>query len=616
MTGLFAMTVLCAGFGVLRLLGVARGAVAAGLAPAAGLAVLVILSSWSVLLGAPALIGTAAVYATALLGFIQAVRDREPLLLSLSAFVHTGRVPAALLSAALAIPFVAMGFAFAGAQVPLSPHDGASHTEAVQAFRTGHSWLAWYPPGLAALFGACLGAFPWLDSAQGAFELGLGLPALAALAVFGLSLSIWHELRVAAAGAVLLSLTYLYPYFPQLWSGWPLAMSLILVMGMWTVALAYLDRPSVRWGVLAGLVLGAILLVHGSEVYTLAIVLPLVCLGGLGRVVWRRLGWPILVAAGVAIVSASPYLPNLTTWAGAGGAYAAGLAAGATPQGATSAMNGQPSAFATFTLNALGIDLPVRVLLLAIGVAWSVRARVGRTVAAVGIVFGALAVALNGLPGVAPLREVYALTFPWGMHYRLLMLVAIAQALLAGAGGVALISAVNRRTAQPTAWARRIRRVTRILVVTWLGLTTLSLALFTAYPARQALGFTSEDASAMQWLREHAAPGEVLLNDGYADAGIWAPYKTGMPILLPRTLLVTPDEIARRTLVWQSAGQLADVAEAACAEQVSYMYSGSKASAWDERRFPPPELLRTAPALEEVFRQGSAVVFRIHLACR
>jgi len=617
-TGLFVLTVLCAGLAVLQVLGLVRGSVLVGLAPTAGLAALVIFSSWGVLIGAPPPVASALVYGMAVLGLFLCIRDRESLREVLGVFGPGQRVPLATLAAALAIPSLAMGVAFGGAQVPLSPHDGASHAEAIQAFRAGQSWLGWYPPGMAALFATWLQPFPWVDSAQGAFELGLSLPVLASLTVFGLGMSIWHDARLAAAGAVLLSFTYLYPYFPQLWSGWPLALSLILVMGMWSISLEFFARPSPRWGGLGGLVVGAIVLVHGSELYTLAIVLSAVLFGSLHRIAWRGLGGSLVLVVGVALAGAGPYLPNLVGWAGAGGAYEVGLAASPTPQTMAIADDG-PSAFLAFGLNALGIDLPIRLILVAIGCAWCYRQGAGRTAAAVGILFGGLAVVLNGMLDVPAVRQVYAVVFPWGMHYRLLMLVSIAQALLAGAGGVLLLRQVHRWTERPTAWSRRLRRLTRLLVITWLGLTTVALVVFMASPAREVLGFTADDAAAMAWLREHAGPSDVLVNDGSADAGIWAPYKAGVPILLPRTLLVPSEEIARRKLVWQNVASLdqsPEAAAAACAEHARYVYRGSKTSSWDERHFPPPETLRASPGLEEVFTQGNAIVFRIRLGCQ
>jgi hypothetical protein len=202
------------------------------------------------------------------------------------------------------------------------------------------------------------------------------------------------------------------------------------------------------------------------------------------------------------------------------------------------------------------------------------------------------------------------------MHYRLFMVVAIAQVLLAGAGSVVTLRLVNRWTTRPTAWARRFGRLTRLLVVTWLGLLTVGMAVFLAFPARLVLGYTADDAAAMAWLRTNAAPEAVLGNDGYADAGIWAPYTAGLAILLPRT---TSDSDTRRAeLVIGNVARLdrtPDAAAEVCARNIAYVYHGAHASEWDARRFPPLTELRASPALEEVFASGEAVVFRVRLPC-
>ena len=52
--------------------------------------------------------------------------------------------------------------------------------------------------------------------------------------------------------------------------------------------------------------------------------------------------------------------------------------------------------------------------------------------------------------------------------------------------------------------------------------------------------YSADDAAAMAWLNQHAQPGEVLLNDGAADAGIWAPYKTPVSIVLLHTQVFVP----------------------------------------------------------------------------
>lgn len=617
---LFSFAVTCAGFATLRVLGLAKSAAGFGLAPPAGLTVMAIVSSWSMLLGAPPLVAAVALFAIVLAGLGLAYRDRRSILTAARTLMGEQRLSLAGLLVSLSVPIVAMGFAFAGVQVPLSPHDGAFHVEAIHAYRLGERWTGWYPPGLAALFAAWLQAFPWLDSAQGTFELGLSLPTLAALSVYGLGISIWHDLRMASAGSLLLSLTYLYPYFPELWGGWPLAMSLVLVMGVWTVGLEYLNRPSARWGVLAGLMLGAIVLVHGSELYALALVLPLVLVGGLRRVQWRGLGRDVVFASGLALVCAAPYLPTLLHWAGSGGAYGVGLQDEQILQSSAAAAGGSSAGasgtLVVFALDSLGVDLPIRLMAVAIGVVWALRAGIGRSVVVVGALFGLLAAIFNLPNGVPAIHQLYALTFPWAMAYRLLMLVAIAQALLAGAGCVVALGWLAHRAKRPTAWARRLGRTTRLVVVTWVFLTTWAAALFLAVPAQVVLGYSTDDAAAMAWLRQHAAPGDVVANDGYADGGIWAPYKAGLPILLPRS--ASAEDLARAGLVIDNVARLDTVPEAAlvvCEMNVRYVYRGARASAWDRRRFPALDELRRSPALEEVFSSGGAVVFRTRMNC-
>jgi hypothetical protein len=126
------------------------------------------------------------------------------------------------------------------------------------------------------------------------------------------------------------------------------------------------------------------------------------------------------------------------------------------------------------------------------------------------------------------------------------------------------------------------------------------------------VGYTPDDALAMAWLRSTAAPGSVILNDGYADAGIWAPYKAGLPIVLTRS--ASAEEFSRGTLLIANVVRLDQVREA-CAAHVEYVYRGARASAWDARRFPPLSELRASPALEEVFSSGEAVVFTPRLDC-
>ena len=60
---------------------------------------------------------------------------------------------------------------------------------------------------------------------------------------------------------------------------------------------------------------------------------------------------------------------------------------------------------------------------------------------------------------------------------------------------------------------------------------------------------------------------------------------------------------------------LDQVADAACALHVGYVYRGARVSGWDHRQFPDLDVLRASPALEDIFHQGEAVVFRVRLTC-
>jgi len=164
---------------------------------------------------------------------------------------------------------------------------------------------------------------------------------------------------------------------------------------------------------------------------------------------------------------------------------------------------------------------------------------------------------------------------------------------------------------------RRCRRFTRLSIVTWVGLMIVATTLFLMYPAGLVLGYTDDDGAAMAWLRQHASPGAILANDGYADAGIWAPYKAGLPVLWPRALQSTDGDLRR--LVLDNVERLdrtPDAEAAACALKVAYVYRGAHPSAWDAPRFPPLSELRASPALGEVFASGDAVVFRMQLSCQ
>jgi len=342
-------------------------------------------------------------------------------------------------------------------------------------------------------------------------------------------------------------------------------------------------------------------------------------LGGLRRVHCRELWRDAGLAGVIGLAGAAPYLSTLLHWVGTGGAYSVGLQDEQVLQNSTAAsasIGGAASTLVVFALNALGTDLPIRLVLGAIGVWWVFRTSTGRSVVVIGLIFTGLGLVLNLPNGLSAVHQVYALTFPWGMGYRLLMIMALAQALLAGAGGVVALTWLAGRARRPSAGGRRLGRVTRLGVGAWLGLTVWSTVLLLGYPAGKVLGYTADDAAAMAWLRDHAMPGEVMLNDGYADAGIWAPYKAGVPILLPRS--ASAEDLAQARLVIDNVDRLDQVPKAravVCAMNIRYVYRGAKGSGWDARRFPSLDELRRSPALEEVFSSGAGVIFRIRQAC-
>ena len=321
----------------------------------------------------------------------------------------------------------------------------------------------------------------------------------------------------------------------------------------------------------------------------------------------------------LALICAAPYLPLLLHWAGSGGAYQVGLEEGTalevgarTPQAA--------ELLGLLTLDALGVDLPVRVVLIALGLIWAFRTRTGRTLAAVSAVFLVLAVASSLLNSLPVIRQIYAATYPWSVPYRHLTFASITLALLAGGGSVWLAALWAGWLAhlRGVATRRRLSRTGRLLVVTWALLSTLAIVtLLTPASGRTPGNFTDADAAAMTWLRANAEPGAVLANDTFADAGIWAPYKAGVPILFYRAS-GDPETVEAGNLVLTNIARLdevPDAAAAACKLNVRYVYRGAQDSNWQARSFPALQELRASRALQEVFNLGEASVFRTQLNC-
>src|SRR5688572_9111171 len=114
---LFTLLVLAAGYGVLRVLGLAKGAASFGLAPATGAAALSIAASWAVALRLPPPISGVVLLAVAGLGVALLVGDRRAALLALASVARGQTLALAVLGLALAVPGVLLATAFGGVQV-------------------------------------------------------------------------------------------------------------------------------------------------------------------------------------------------------------------------------------------------------------------------------------------------------------------------------------------------------------------------------------------------------------------------------------------------------------------------------------------------------------------
>jgi hypothetical protein len=202
---------------------------------------------------------------------------------------------------------------------------------------------------------------------------------------------------------------------------------------------------------------------------------------------------------------------------------------------------------------------------------------------------------------------------------------ALVLALVEGAGAVALLDLGRDVEQRLTRFrrthgvaARRTRRAVTVLGVTILVLSVAALAILLRVAAATSNTFVSDDRAAMDWLRSHAAPGSRVANDSFADAGVWAPFKAGLPVLRPRSQSADPARLEQAQLVLNNIGQLdavPDARAAACALNVAYVYRGASGTRWEPRHFPSTDELRQASALEEIFSSGNATVFRTRLDC-
>jgi hypothetical protein len=260
------------------------------------------------------------------------------------------------------------------------------------------------------------------------------------------------------------------------------------------------------------------------------------------------------------------------------------------------------------------IDLPLRAALLGLGA----RMRQLRLVLAGWATFTALLFAVSFVD-VPPINWLFVVTFPWLVHHRPPQLVVVFASLLVAAGLIHAVDWVRalraRLVTHRHAW-RRLALVSGILLGFFAegNVVTVYKTLDQVISERNV--FSADDRAAMSWLRQNAQPGEVVVNDLAVDAGIWAPYKAPVAILLPRSapgpLYAEREPILTHVL---DLGASPSVQASACALRVGYVYYGARTVPDVERQVPDRAVLERAPDLEEVFSSGQAAIFRVHLLC-
>src|SRR5579864_2528093 len=569
------------------------------LAPFVGLAAMAVATSWCVRLGAPPILSSGVVVAMALLGAALAIREA----VQIRKLPKLGdRVTVVVLSAAVIVPWALLGAALAGIDAPISTHDGAFHVELIDNLRHGVPVQGWYPMGFHSSVAAVLGLVPWVDTARGTVEATQALSMLAPFGVFALRLALGLKPRMASVGAVVMALTYIYPYDNQMWAGWPLATSILLLLGLWAVAARWITDPRPGLAVLAGLTAGAIVLTHGTEVYSSILGLLVIAVLRWRSIRFTKLAWQAPLAIAGAVVCALPYVSTLLGWAVSGGASAAGVASldETSSRGQTVADSGAD--WLEFVLGVTGaasfVDLPVRAVLLFVGA----RQRQLRTALAAWLVFSGLLYVVSFVR-VEPVQRLYVLTFPWLVNHRPPQMVVMFTSILVGAGLFVAVrwfwSLRSRLAAHPGAW-RRLALVSGALLLFFAEGGAVTIYKTLQQDISEQNVYSADDRAAMSWLRQNAAPGEMVINDAAGDAGIWAPYKAGLPVLLPRSGSVpeSRQEVAADLL---TLDEHPSEAATACALHAGYVFVGSQRVDSDPVVVPGRAALEQATDLQEVF---------------
>jgi hypothetical protein len=367
---------------------------------------------------------------------------------------------------------------------------------------------------------------------------------------------------------------------------------------------------------MGALLAGAIVLTHGTEVYTSLLGLSVVAFVVARSISPRALVAHLALAGGLALLLVAPYLSTVLGWAQLGGASGAGvenLDFGLThPE-----LQGRGDAL-QFALGITGagsaIDLPIRAILLGLGL----RSRLPRALTGLWLTFVALLLVVDFL-NFGLLTRIYALTFPWLVDNRPRQVAVTLASLIEGAGLVAGAQFLGawrpRLEGRPHLWRRSVFACALVLGFVAEGSAVSVYKRLTQDIALQNV-YSADDGAAMAWLRQHAQAGDMVANNQTADAGIWVPYKANLPILLPRS---APGRVleARQPIVAHvlDLGAAPGAEAQACALGLNYLYEGARDSPNDERLLPTRAELDRAIDLREVFRSGQAVVFRIQLPC-
>jgi hypothetical protein len=260
------------------------------------------------------------------------------------------------------------------------------------------------------------------------------------------------------------------------------------------------------------------------------------------------------------------------------------------------------------------LDLPLRAALVALGL----RMPRMRLIAALWATFLGLLLLVD-LADLPLVKRLFIVTYPWLADGRTRQIVVVFASLLAAGGiwqGVVDLRKLRPKfDRHPNAW-RRLAVACVLLTFFFAEGSGVSTVKRLSQGVAEQNVYFADEAAAMAWLRHHAQPGDVLANDLAGDAGIWAPYKAGVPILLPRS--APGADVEERRPILDSVLDLSShpgLAAEACALHVGYLFHGAAPPAIDERLFPDRATLDQAPDLERVFNSGDAAVFRVRLPC-